>query len=184
MRTPEDIRKAQETYNDIFLKTELSALPEGYIAGGDIEIDGADVYIGPFVANVNGKRIARSGKTNIMDMDWQVLKKNSTYFHIYLNRYGFWFVDTNEPVTVEGLYGKYRKETNELYMGTVYIDSSGTFSKVISWRKIRAEDIDAGSITAGEIKAGTKTLSTTADQLIKEKPLEKITEPINPPIKA
>ena len=157
MRTPEDILAAQATYNNLLVETELSALPEGYVAGGSIEIIDSDVFVAPLIANIRGKRITKPISTNIADMKWLVIKRNETYFHIYLNRYGFWFVGNDEPVTVDGLYGLYHAESEELYMGSVYIDDAGAFTEVISWKKIRTEDLDAGAITADKIEAGTIT---------------------------
>ena len=162
MRTPEDILLAQAKYNDILLQTELSALPEGYIAGGGISISNTDVFIDPLIANIRGKRITKSTSTNIADMFGSTLKVNDTYYYIYLNNFGFWSITVNPPTAIDGLYGLYQKESNERFVGAVYVDTDGAFLKVVSHMRVRAEDMDFGTITAEEIAAGT----ITADKLV------------------
>lgn len=155
-RTREDILRAKEKYNDLELQDALSNLPPGYIAGGDMEIDGTDVTIGPLVANINGKRVEKTESTNIQAMSWVGAQLPSTYYYIYLDRIGFWTVETVEPVLVPGFYGWYMPETGARFIGQVYVNSDGSITDVVSHHRIRTNDIETSSIViSGLSGAGT-----------------------------
>ena len=107
MRTPEFIQKQQSLLDYNRAQEELDVLPDDYVIGGSLTVTLGDVLVNPIMASIQGKRVIKPESTNIRDMAWTALKRNSTTFYIYLDRYGFWFVDTVVPVTVDNRYGTY-----------------------------------------------------------------------------
>jgi hypothetical protein len=149
MRTPEQIKQAKERFNDLMIKTEVSALPLGYLAGGELTITDSDVVVNPLIANVNGKQIFKPRATNIRDATWRAIKINSTRYYIYLNRFGSWFVDAVEPVFVQDKIGKYNPRTSDRNIGTFYVNSDGNYEEITEsekFRELALVDMTTGSV--------------------------------------
>ena len=127
MRTPEWIANAKAEYSENLMRTELSSLPEGYVAGGSLTVTLGDVLVNPLVANIEGKRVTSPNILNIADMKWITVRQVSTTYYIYLDKYGFWFVDALKYIAVEGRYGKYNPRDFTRFIGEVYVNSSGFY---------------------------------------------------------
>lgn len=127
MRTPEQIKNAKAQYNSNLIETELSSLPEGYIQGGELTITLGDVIVKPLIANIQGKQVSRPNPTNIRAMKWITPKINNTTFYIYIDRYGFFFVDTVADIAIQGRYGTYNPRTLTRFVGKIYVNGVGFY---------------------------------------------------------
>lgn len=161
-RDPSTIRYQQSLYHTRAVEDESRGLPPGYIAGFEPAIDDDSVRFTPGIANIMGQRVVCDESTWITDMTWRVTRIHSAYYTIFLDRYGQWFVDNQNPAVLSGQYGLYHPVTGERYLGSVYVDEEGNYTGVVSHKRIRAEDIDAGVLSADLIGAGEITVDKLA----------------------
>jgi hypothetical protein len=142
-------------------------LPLGYISGFEIQIDNGQVTITPGIASIRGQTVFNDNPRQLdNEQYWLARRVPEHYYHIYMGIDGELIVDAIEPAIDPGQYSLYHPEYASRWIGAVYVDKNGQYTNVLTWKRIRAEDLEAGSITAEKLSADAlSAISITAENI-------------------
>lgn len=163
MIRPQDIDAAKKNADQ--LTSLLSGIPPGYIAGYEVSIASSQVFVGPGIANIFGTVITKSQSTQMTEAMWGVTKINSTYYYIYLTKYGEFYIDHLAPSFLANNYGYYHTSLGYRYLGKVFINASGEYLFVLTEGSARAESIEVADLNVA-IATVNQYLSITSDGMV------------------
>ena len=149
-------------------------LPEGYIAGLKVSVNGnGQVIVKKGIANIRGKRV--ENKTDWI-LNWENCKLSkkltNTRYYIYLSDQGKFWIDVLPSVYSNDYYGYYHAYYhNWRYIGLFDYLSDGTYTNIVSQDPLEAKEVETlllratQNVIIGYSGTGTSSFPDEGDRM-------------------
>lgn len=132
MRTLSDVEKIKQVEAQRRQESAVTGLPPGYIFGLELSIRNNTPYLSPGVASIRGALVTVTKEQLISSDYWEVSRKPSSSYFVYLSIAGKITVERASPVLEPGQYYYKNPVTGSRHLGGLQTNDAGLLMRVVT----------------------------------------------------
>ena len=132
MRTLSDVEKIRKEEAARRQESAVTGLPPGYIFGLELSIRNNTPYLSPGVASIRGSLVTVTKEQAITSDFWEVVRKPSSGYFVYVSISGKLTVERVAPVLEPGQYYYKNPVTGARHLGGLQTNDAGALMRVVA----------------------------------------------------